>query len=110
MKDISDLIKERIRKIMESQGLKKHTLAEKAGIAAPTIQNWYTSRNYQPTIYSLSRICEALNISMSQLFLEEGATMYPITEELNFLIESYLKIDIEGRQLFLDLLKKLRKD
>lgn len=110
MKNISEIVKSRIVKTMESQGLKKHTLADKAGIAAPTIQNWYSSRNYEPTIYCLSKICDVLNITMSQLFLEEDSLMFPVTDDLKFLLESYLSIDIEGREIILNLLKKLRKD
>ena len=103
-------IKNRIDKLMRAQGLKRYTLAEKAGIAAPTIQNWYTKRNYKPTLDSLIKICEALNISLSQICLNENETLYPVDNEVIELINLYLALNKEKRKLILDTSKWLAKD
>ncbi len=108
--ELTARIKIRIDQIMRAQGLKRYTLAERAGISNPTIQNWYTSRNYQPTIYSLEKITKVLNVTMSELFLEENQTFYPVKEDQRLLLEMYTMLDTEGRELILKTMKKMQKD
>ena len=103
-------IKTKIDKIMRSQGLKRYSLAEKAGIANPTLQNWFSDRNYQPSLYSLIRVCNVLNIRLSELFLLDDEQMYPLDKESKELIDSYKMLNNDGKDLIKTMIKNLKKD
>jgi transcriptional regulator with XRE-family HTH domain len=109
-KIILTTIKTKIDKIMRAQGLKRYSLAEKAGIANPTLQNWFSDRNYQPSLYSLIRVCNVLKISLSELFLLDNEEMYPLDKESKDLVESYKMLNEEGRDLIKTMMKNLKKD
>lgn len=49
----------------------EYQLAEKSGLTQSTISSWYR-KNMLPTIPSLSKICDAFGITLSQFFLEDN--------------------------------------
>ncbi len=108
--NIIPTIKERIDKLMIAKGFKRYTLAERAGVSYPTIQNWYTSRNYHPSLDSLIKICEVLDISLSTLLLSEGEELYPINSEKKELLEYFEMLNTENKKLVISLIKNLTKD
>lgn len=109
-KNIITTIKTRISKNAAAQGLKRYSLAEKAGISAPTVQNWYTKRNYEPTLDSLIKVSDALNMSLAQMCVAENETLYPVNEEQYQLINSFFKLDEESKDIIKQMIKKLKKD
>ena len=103
-------IKEKIEKLMLSQGYKKYSLAEKAEVAYPTIQNWYSNRNYQPSLESLIKVCDVLNISLSQLFLTDEEEIYVVRKEEKELLKHFQLLKEENKELILTLIKVLTKE
>ena len=108
--ELTSRVKIKIDQIMRAQGLKRYSLAEKAGISSPTIQNWYTTRNYQPTIYSLERIAGVLNVSVAYLFLDDNETMCPVDKELKNFISIFYKLDKKGREIVFQVMEKMQKE
>ena len=107
---IINRLKVKIDEHMQSQGLKRYSLAEKAGISQPTIHNWYSKRSYDPTLDSVIKISEVLQISLSELFLDENSIMYPVNEELMEMITMFQSLTIHNKKLLIELMKNLRKD
>ena len=107
--DMMIIVKNRITKIMEAKGLKRYTLAEKAGISHPTIQNWYSKRDYAPSFYSMDKITKALDITLAQLFLREDEDMYPMNKELKDFVENYQSLSHDDKKVISDLVKRLKR-
>ena len=108
--ELTSRVKIKIDQIMRAQGLKRYSLAEKAGISSPTIQNWYTTRNYQPTLYSIERIAGILNVSVAYLFLYDNETMCPVDEELKKFISMFYMLEKESREIIFQVMEKMQKE
>ena len=61
------LVCERIRFYRKSQGMEQKAFAEKIGARANAVSNWEQGRS-RPDISLLPKICDALGISLQQLF------------------------------------------
>ena len=77
-------ILQRIIDLREERHWSEYMLAEKSGITQSTISAWFR-KGILPTIPSLSRICDAFGITLSQFFLEDN-------EEVSFLSENQLQL------------------
>lgn len=49
----------------------EYQLAEKSGLTQSTISSWYR-KNMLPSITSLSKICDAFGITISQFFFDDN--------------------------------------
>ena len=58
-----------ITRLREARGWTEYQLAEMAGLPQSTISSWYR-KQLVPTVPSLSKICSAFGITLSQLFAE----------------------------------------
>ena len=72
-----------ITQLRQERGWTEYQLAERAGLPQSTISSWYR-KNALPSVKSLEKICNAFNISMSQLFAEddEPVTLTPSQKQL----------------------------
>ena len=61
---------QRINELREERHWTEYQLAERSGLTQSTISSWYR-KNMLPTIPSLTKICDAFGISISQFFLED---------------------------------------
>lgn len=62
-----DILK-RIVDLRTERNWTEYQLAERSGLTQSTISSWYR-KNMLPTIPSLSKICDAFGITLSQFFL-----------------------------------------
>lgn len=62
---------DRIVELRQKRGWSEYRLAEESDITQSTISSWYR-KNMIPTIPSLSKICDAFDITLSQFFLEDS--------------------------------------
>lgn len=62
---------DRILQLRLERNWTEYRLAEESGIAQTTISSWF-SKNITPTIPSLTNICRAFNISLSEFFAFDG--------------------------------------
>lgn len=65
-----DVLK-KIDDLRRARGWSIYRLAEEAGLMQSTVSNMFY-RNSVPSIYTLSQICSAFDISLSQFFSEES--------------------------------------
>jgi len=84
----------------------EYELAERADITQSTISSWYR-KNMIPTIASLSKICDAFGITLSQFFLEEGNNNVSITDSQRRLLHNAAKLNPEQYKALLDFLETL---
>lgn len=71
---------ERITELREERYWTEYQLAEKSGLTQSTISSWYR-KGMLPTIPSLTKICDAFGITMSQFFLEDTKQAISLTEK-----------------------------
>lgn len=73
-------ILDKITKLREERHWSEYQLAEKSGLTQSTISTWYR-KNMIPSIASLSKICEAFDITLSQFFMEESDNATILTKK-----------------------------
>lgn len=65
------------------------------------IRNWYTKRNYTPSLEAIEKICRAFDISESELVRRDDEELVPMTEKEKQLLKNWLLLDEKQRNLIL---------
>lgn len=90
----------------QARGWTEYQLAERSGLPQSTISSWYR-KNMTPTIPSLSKICEAFGITLSQLFALEGDAV-TLTPSQKLLMERWSCLNEEQQALVFQLIDKMK--
>ena len=101
MKDVRDVI----TKYREERGWTEYQLAEYSGLPQSTISSWY-SKNRLPTLSSLEKICDAFNVTISQLFAE-GNEPVSLTDSQKKLLERWSRLNEEQQKAVFILIDKM---
>ena len=83
----------------------EYQLAEKSGLPQSTISSWYR-KNLYPTIPSLEKICDALGITIVQLF-NEDKDMSSLTKNQKLFLEKFDKLSNSQQNSLLKFLDTL---
>lgn len=94
-------VKARIKDIIEQKGVSIYNLADKADLTEACIRNWYTKRNYTPSLEAIEKICRALDISVAELFCEDNEKMMPVNETERVLLENWIKLEEKQKKVIL---------
>lgn len=86
----------------EARNWSEYQLAEKSGLPQSTISSWYR-KNIIPSVASLSKICDAFGITLSQLF-SDNDTLLELSDEQRLLLEKWAMLTEEQRKAFLELM------
>ena len=86
----------------KARGWTEYQLSEHSGLPQSTISSWY-QKNMVPTIPSLEKICNAFNITLSQLFAEKG-TPVSLTESQMELLDRWSKLNDQQQAVIFQLL------
>lgn len=89
----------RIKQLLEERKWSEYRLAKECGISQSIITNMFR-RNNAPTLPTLELICNALDISLSQFFLE-GDDPVALTEEQKLLLSKWRTLTEEQKKAFL---------
>lgn len=100
-----DILK-RIIDLREERNWTEYQLAEHSGLTQSTISSWYR-KNMLPTIPSLSKICDAFGITLSQFFLEDENRTTILNERQIRLMYYAAKLQPEQYDALLAFLKLL---
>ena len=95
----------KITVMREARGWTEYQLAESSGLPQSTISSWYR-KNMIPSVPSLSKICSAFGITLSQLFAEDEA-YFDLTAEQKELLECWACITKEQQDALLRFLKTI---
>lgn len=90
-------VKTKIKKMMEAKHLSSYALAQASDLTQTCIANWYSKRNYEPSLAALKKVSKALNVSLAQLFCEEDENIIFVDKEFKSIYESWLMLSVEQR-------------
>lgn len=107
MNEILYNIKVRVKKIIDGKGFSIYKVAELSGVSDTCIRNWYSKNDYEPTLDSLIKVCNALNISLSEIFLNENEEMHPLTPDKKQLLDLWLLLTKEQQEHLLAFIKSI---
>lgn len=99
-------ILEKITKLREERHWSEYQLAENSGLTQSTISSWYR-KGILPSIPSLSKICDAFGLSLSQFFLEDESHAIVLSSKQKALLESAAKLAPEQYDALLKFLQTL---
>ena len=88
---------DRIEQLCEKKHISRYRLAQKSGIAQSSIST-LLNRKSVPTIQTLEKICEGLDMKLAQFFAGDDK-LPDLTEEQKSLLEEWNAMDEQQRQL-----------
>lgn len=80
-------VRDRLQKLMDERDLNMYSLAKRSGLSWNTIKNIF-SRSTNPTVTTLSLICDGLGITLAQFF-EEGNDNIHLSAEQQHLVNRW---------------------
>ena len=95
---------EKILQLKNERGWSLYKLADEAGLPQSTVANMFP-RKTLPSLYTLSQICEAFGITMSEFF-NDGVE---VSEETR-LLSIFRELDGKDRRTILSIAEVLRKN
>ncbi len=99
--NLVERVKFKIKELIEIKKISIYELAEKADLTEACIRNWYTKRNYTPSLEAIEKICRAFDISESELVRRDDEELVPMTEKEKQLLKNWLLLDEKQRNLIL---------
>ena len=94
-------VKLKIKELIEVKNISIYELALKADLTEACIRNWYTKRNYTPSLEAIEKICLALEVTETELVRREDEELIPATSEERDLIKNWLLLDGKQKKLVL---------
>lgn len=89
---------ERLIELLENQKWTMYQLSKKSGISQSTISN-LIRRGQQPSLYTLSKICAALGMNLSQFFdYDESHPREVLTYEQKIVLEKWTSLSPEQQE------------
>lgn len=85
--NLVERVKFRIKELIEIKRISIYELAEKSDLTEACIRNWYTKRNYTPSLEAIEKICRAFDISESELVRRDDEELVPMTEKEKLLLK-----------------------
>lgn len=95
----------RITSLREERNWSEYQLAVKSTLPQSTISSWYRKKML-PSISSLEKICVAFDLTLSQFFAEDTASITPTPEQRELLLE-WNKLTPDQKRTLLTFLKTL---
>lgn len=97
---------ERITELRLERHWSEYQLAERSGLTQSTISSWYR-KNMLPSIPSLTKICDAFGITLSQFFLDDHDHAVLLNDNQIKLLETVSKLNQEQCERLLLFLQSL---
>lgn len=97
---------DRIVELRTERNWTEYQLAEKSGLTQSTISSWYR-KGMLPTLPSLSRICDAFEITLSHFFLEDNECTVVLTPRELHMLNVTDKLDSQQYEALLQFLDTL---
>lgn len=94
----------KIEKERLKRGWSELDLARKSGLTQSTISTW-RSRNLQPSISSLERICKGFGVSLSEFFRSEDEQTVHLTAEQIRLLHLWARLSSAERTAVINMLE-----
>lgn len=95
-----------ITKYRMAHGWTEYELSVRSGLPQSTISSWYRKK-MTPSIASLEKICIAFDLTLAQFFAEDE-TFSVLTPDQMKLMEKWVLLSAEEKQLILQLLSHMK--
>lgn len=102
----SKIIYEKIDRLRKDKGWSMNYLSTQAGISHSTLHNW-KARDTWPTVDVLEGLCDALQISLSQLFSGDGSAD-DLPADNKRLLECWSTLTRQQKELVFNMIISLR--
>ena len=93
----------KLKELEEARGWSHYQTAKAAGLSLSTVSNTFT-RNMQPTLDTLEKLCKGFGITLAQFFAGDDDIL---PEEAHELVNCYLLLNESDKHTILDLVKSL---
>lgn len=100
-----DVLK-RIDEIMKKQNLNDYQLSKLSGLSTSTISNM-RKRNTIPSIATLEYICDSLDMTLSQFFIDENTNLYPVTDTQKNFLDYFVLLTDHQQELLLEIVQSM---
>lgn len=97
-------VKEKIKRLIAARNITIYDLAQQADLTEACIRNWFTARNYTPSLEALEKISKALDISPFELLCDDDEIM-AATPENKELLEKYRHLTKKQKTAILALIE-----
>lgn len=98
-------ILERIRQLIDERGWTNYRLTEEAQLNNSTLQHMF-ERGTMPSISTLTAICGAFGITLSQFFCEDDGSVI-LSDEERRLVQTFRKLNQRDRNIIARVLEEL---
>lgn len=95
-------VSEHIKEIASQYGWSEYRLVKQSGLSASTISNIY-HRDTTPSIHTLTIICDAFGISLSEFF-DPNITHAALSEDQQEILKLYYMLNAEQRKALKELM------
>ena len=92
-------VKTKIKELIEKKGMSIYEVAKKSDLTEACIRNWYTKRNYTPSLEAIEKICNTFNITEAELMLMEDEELVSVGEEERDLLKGWLLLSDSQKKL-----------
>ncbi len=94
-------VKIKIKELIKEKGWSIYELANRADLTEACIRNWYTKRNYTPSLEAIEKVCRAFDISESKLVQDEDEKLVAIKQDEKQLLDKWLLLNGKQKNLIL---------
>lgn len=74
--DLVARVKDKIKELIVQHNISIYDLAQKSDLTEACIRNWFTKRNYTPSLEAIEKISKAFRIAPFELFMRQGGDFY----------------------------------
>ena len=99
----------KIDDLRKQKGWSMYKLSMEAGLTVSTITNMF-ARKTLPSITTLSAICDAFGLTLSQFFADEKNSSVILSEKEIQLLQNYRALSLSNKNAVLELCKNLNSD
>ena len=93
---LTERIKLKIKQLMETKGITVYELARRADLTEACIRNWYTKRNYTPSLEAIEKICIALDVPVTDLVkTDDQEAVYLLPDDKELITKKKLVFGVE---------------
>lgn len=98
---------ERVQKLREKKGYSVYRLAKQANLPYTSVTNM-VKKGTVPSVYTLEKICNGLDITMAQFFSEDEE-LRSLTENQKLMLEIFDSLDSDDQKYLLAYAKGMAK-
>ena len=91
----------KIKDIIVRKGISIYELSNKADLTSACIRNWFSKRDYTPSLTALLKLCNALEISPIELFRDEDDEQICVNKEERMLLECWSRLNKKQKSALL---------